>query len=73
VFNATTSTTMLFVIFRPIAYALFGFAAATILVMLRRRLRQRHLWNIPGPSNTSLVWGNIPCIRDDPYCMLIKD
>ncbi|KAH9979522.1 cytochrome P450 [Lactifluus volemus] len=49
---------MFFVTFRSITYALLAFAAAAFLVILRRRFRQRHLWNIPGPSNTSLVWGH---------------
>jgi hypothetical protein len=45
---------------RLTAYALLVFARTVLLVVLRRRFRQRCLWNIPGSSNASLVWGNIP-------------
>ena len=60
-FNTMTAppTEMFLVLFRSTGYALFAFAAVAFLVILRRRFRQRHLWNIPGPSNASLVWGNI--------------
>jgi hypothetical protein len=54
---------MLVLLFRFAAYALFAFVVTVLLVVLRHRFRQNHLWNIPGPSNPSLVWGNI-CVSE---------
>jgi hypothetical protein len=51
---------MLLALFRPVAYALLAFTSAAILVVLTRRFRQRHLWDVPGPSNPSFVWGDRP-------------
>jgi hypothetical protein len=50
---------MLVLLFRFAAYALSALAITVLLVVLKHRFRQIHLWNIPGPSNPSLVWGNI--------------
>jgi hypothetical protein len=46
-------------LFKISAYALLALASATFLAVLKRRLRQRSLCKIPGPSNPSFFWGKI--------------
>jgi hypothetical protein len=45
-------------LFKISAYALLALASATFLAVLKRRLRQRSLCKIPGPSNPSFFWGH---------------
>ncbi|KAH9034869.1 cytochrome P450 [Lactarius pseudohatsudake] len=53
-----TSLTLSIFFFKLLVYALVGLASAAFLVVLRRRLRQRCLRNVSGPSNPSFVWGH---------------
>jgi hypothetical protein len=50
---------MLVLLFKFTATAFLAVVGAAFLVVLRHRFKQRHLWEIPGPSNISLVWGKI--------------
>ena len=50
---------LLFKVFKLSAYALLALTSAALLAVLERRLRQRSLRKISGPSNPSLVWGKI--------------
>ncbi len=49
----------MFSLFKFSTYALVTLAGAASLALLRHRFRQRSLQKIPGPSNPSLVWGEL--------------
>ncbi|KAI9429777.1 hypothetical protein H4582DRAFT_155830 [Lactarius indigo] len=55
--------------FKIHAHALGALASAAFLAVLRRRLRQRSLRNISGPSNSSFVWVIVvTCSIPMPIC-----
>lgn len=54
-----TSLVMTIFFFKLSAYALVALASAALLALLKRRLRQRGLCKIPGPTNPSFVWGKL--------------
>ena len=54
-----TSLIMALFLFNLSMYTLVAMASVTTLVVLKRRLRQRSLYKIPGPSNPSIFWGKI--------------
>ena len=63
---------MSILIFRFAAYAVvalpLALAGAVLLSILKRRFRQRSLQKIPGPSNTSLIWGKSHALeKNRPY------
>jgi hypothetical protein len=51
---------MLRILFCFLVYALVVIFFTVLSFVFRRRFRQRHLWNIPGPPNASVVSGNLP-------------
>jgi hypothetical protein len=54
-----TSLIMALFLLKLSSYSLLALASATFLAVLKRRLRQRGLCKIPGPTNTSFFWGKI--------------
>ncbi len=49
----------MFSLFEFAAYALVALTGAASLALLRHRIKQRSLQKIPGPSNPSLIWGEL--------------